>query len=141
MNKVILCGRLTKDVELSYTQSGQVFARFTIAVDRGLSKEKKQQALNNGQRTADFINCVAWGKNAENASKFLSKGKMVLLDGRIQTGSYTASDGTKRYSTDIMVERLQFIDWGVSPQAQTGQQITQPNNDAFSFVDNEDFPF
>ncbi len=112
MNSVILIGRLIKDPELRYTQnSNSGYARFTIAVDKGMSKEKKQEMEAKGQATADFINIVVWGKQAENCQKFLQKGKNVAIQGRLQSGSYTASDGTRRFVTEVWAERVQFIDW------------------------------
>ena len=110
MNNVILIGRLIKDVELRYTQSSNAtYARFTIAVDRQMSKEKKQEAEANGQPTADFINIVVWGKQAENCQRYLQKGRNVAIQGRLQSGSYTAQDGTRKYTTEVWAERVQII--------------------------------
>lgn len=106
MNKVILMGRLTRDPDVKQTQSGRQAARFTLAVDRNISKANRRE----DQQTADFIGCVAWEHTAEFAEKFLAKGKRVLLEGRIQTGSYEAQDGTKRYTTDVIAERIEFAD-------------------------------
>ena len=113
MNNVILMGRLTRDPELSNVQgsSSGTVARFSIAVDKQLSREKKQEMESRNQPTADFINIVAWGKLAENCVKFTEKGKRVLVTGRIQTGSYTAQDGSKRYTTDVVANNVEFIDW------------------------------
>lgn len=140
MNNVILIGRLIKDVELRYTQSSNAtYARFTIAVDRGMSKDKKQEAEANGQQTADFINIVVWGKQAENCKKFLKKGRNVAIQGRIQTGSYTAQDGSKRYTTEVWAERVQFIDWGEKKEDHT-QPFGQFDEISFETT-NEDIPF
>ena len=98
MNKVILMGRLARDPECRTTQSGQMKANFTLAVDR-MSKEKM----------ADFIGLTAWGKTAEFVSQYLCKGRQVLVEGRIQTGSYE-KDGKKVYTTDVMVDRIEFAD-------------------------------
>ena len=106
MNKVILMGRLTRDPDVKQTQSGRLVARFTLAVDRNISKANRRE----DQHTADFIGCEAWEKTADFAEKFLAKGKRVLLEGRIQTGSYEAQDGTKRYTTDVIAERIEFAD-------------------------------
>ena len=92
MNKVILMGRLARDPELRTTQSGRQMARMTIAVDRRISRVNAQP----GQQTADFISLVAWERTAEFAEKYLNKGSQILIEGRIQTGSYEAQDGTKR---------------------------------------------
>lgn len=111
MNNVGLTGRITKDLELKYTQNGKAYCRFTLAVDRGLSKEKKQEAEANGQPTADFINCVAWGTTAEVLNKYTAKGKKILVNGSIETGSYTAQDGSKRYTTDVLVNRAEILEF------------------------------
>lgn len=112
MNNVTLIGRLTRDPELRYLQgSNQAVARFTLAVDKQLSKEKKQEMESRNQPTADFINIVVWGKLAESCSRFTQKGKRVAVQGRIQTGSYEAQDGTRRYTTDVVANSVEFIDW------------------------------
>lgn len=102
MNRAVLVGRLTKDPELRTTKSGTNQTTFTIAVNRRILNE-------NGERQADFINCVAWNKNAENIKKYFFKGKEIAIDGHIQTGSYEAQDGTKRYTTDVVVDFFDFI--------------------------------
>lgn len=104
MNKVILMGRLTRDPEVRYSQgeNSMAVARYSMAVDRTGAKE--------GQPSADFINCVAFGKNGEFAEKFLHKGTKILVEGRIQTGSYTNKDGQKVYTTDIVVEHHEFCE-------------------------------
>lgn len=138
MNNVVLIGRMVKEPELRYSQDGsKCFARFTLAIDRGLSKEKKEEAESKGQQTADFINIVVWNKQAENCQKFLSKGKNVAIQGRIQTGSYTAQDGTRKYTTDVLAERVQFIDWG--DKKTSDNQDTMPFG-VFSETD-EEIPF
>ena len=100
MNKSILSGRLTADPELSKT-GDMTIAKFTLAVNRRFKKE--------GQPDADFIRCAAFGKTAENIGKFFSKGKAILIEGRIQTGSYE-KDGVKHYTTDIIVETFDFME-------------------------------
>ena len=102
MNKVILVGRLARDPELRTTGGGQSVCRFAVAVDRRFKRD--------GQPTADFINVVAFGKTAELINQYLGKGRRIALEGRIQTGSYTANDGSKRYTTDIILENFDFID-------------------------------
>ncbi|WP_100065127.1 single-stranded DNA-binding protein [Miniphocaeibacter massiliensis] len=109
MNNVILIGRLTRDPELRYTQGGNAMCRFTVAVDRGLSKDKRAEAEANGQLTADFISCIAWGKTAELVANYLSKGRQVALQGRIQTSSYEGQDGNRIYRTDVVADRVEFI--------------------------------
>lgn len=106
MNKVILMGRLTRDPEVRYTQGDRsiAIAHYNLAVDRRGSKN------NDGQPTADFINCVAFGKGGEFAEKYFRKGQRVLVSGRIQTGSYTNRDGQKVYTTEVAVEDQEFAD-------------------------------
>ena len=104
MNKIELCGRLTNDPDVRYSQGEKstAIARYTLAVDRRFKQE--------GQQTADFIPCVAFGKNGEFAEKYLHKGTKVIVIGRIQTGSYTNKDGQKVYTTDVMVEEQEFAE-------------------------------
>ena len=102
MNKVILVGRLARDPELRTTGGGQSVCRFTVAVDRRFKRD--------GQPTADFISVVAFGKQAELINQYLGKGRRIALEGRIQTGSYTANDGSKRYTTDVILDNFDFID-------------------------------
>ncbi len=102
MNKVILIGRLARDPEMRSTMSGSSVTRFTIAVTRTYQDQ-------NGERGADFINCVAWRKQAENIAKYCVKGTQVAVEGRIQTGSYDAQDGSKRYTTDIICDNVTFL--------------------------------
>lgn len=106
MNKVILMGRLTRDPEVRYSQgeNSMAIARYSIAVDR------RQTRNNNDGQTADFINCVAFGKNGEFAEKYFRKGTKILITGRIQTGSYTNKDGVKVYTTDIVVDEQEFAE-------------------------------
>ena len=107
MNKVILMGRLTRDPEIRYSQGEQstAVARYTLAVDRRFVR-------NNGgdQQTADFINCVAFGRSAEFAEKYFRKGLNIIVTGRIQTGSYTNRDGQKVYTTDVVAEDQEFAE-------------------------------
>ncbi len=105
MNKVILMGRLTRDPEVRYSagESSTAFARYTLAVDRRFRREGSDQ-------TADFIGCVAFGKSAEFAEKYLRQGTKICVTGRIQTGSYTNRDGQKVYTTDVVVEDQEFAE-------------------------------
>ncbi len=111
MNHVTLLGRVTRDPELRYTQGGMAMVRFSVAVDRSLSREKKQEMESKGQPTADFINVVCWGRLAESCTQYTAKGKRVLVQGRIQTGSYEGQDGVRRYTTDVVASSVEFIDW------------------------------
>ena len=104
MNKVILMGRLTRDPDVRYSQgeNASAFARYTLAVDRRFRRD--------GEATADFIGCVAFGRQAEFAEKYLRQGTKVAITGRIQTGSYTNRDGQKVYTTDVIVEEQEFAE-------------------------------
>ena len=138
MNNVTLLGRLTKDPELRYLQTGtnSAYARFTLAVDKQLSRDKKQEMESKNQATADFINIVVWGKLAENCVKFTQKGKRVLVQGRIQTGSYVAQDGSRRYTTDVVASNIEFIDWredgGYNRYTGTGAPASPGNKNTFN---------
>ena len=105
MNKVILMGRLTRDPEVRYSQgdNSMAIARYSLAVDRRYKRDGDEQ-------TADFINCVAFGKSGEFAEKYLHKGTKVVVVGRIQTGSFTNKDGQKVYTTDVVVEEHEFAE-------------------------------
>ena len=105
MNKVILMGRLTRDPEVRYSsgETATAVARFTLAVDRRFARR-------DGEQTADFIGCVAFGRNAEFIEKYFRQGMRVSICGRIQTGSYTNRDGQKVYTTDVVVEEQEFAE-------------------------------
>lgn len=102
MNSVQLVGRLTRDPDVRYTDGGTTIARFNIACDRRFSRD--------GENSADFISCVALGKTAEFIEKYFVKGQRIGLNGRIQTGSYTNQDGVKVYTTDVIVENVEFVE-------------------------------
>lgn len=110
MNLTVLMGRLTRDPEVRYSQGQQpmAIARYTLAVDRKYKRE--------GEPTADFINCVAFGKSADFAEKYLQQGTKIIIEGRIQTGSYTNKDGQKVYTTDVVVESQEFAESKASQQ-------------------------
>ena len=133
MNKVILMGRLTRDPEVRYSQgdNSMAIARYTLAVDRRFRRD-------NDQQTADFISCVAFGRNGEFAEKYLHQGTKIVAEGRIQTGSYTNKDGNKVYTTEVVVENQEFAEskasasnneGGFQPQAQSAP--TAPAGDGF----------
>ena len=133
MNKVILMGRLTRDPDVIYSQgdSPMAIARYTLAVDRRFRRD-------NDQQTADFISCVAFGRNGEFAEKYLHQGTKIVAEGRIQTGSYTNKDGNKVYTTEVVVENQEFAEskasasnneGGFQPQAQSAP--TAPAGDGF----------
>ena len=102
MNKVILIGRLTRDPEMRTTTSGLSSTNFTVAVNRTFTNQ-------NGERDTDFINCVAWRRQAENISKYCTKGTQVAVEGRIQTRSYDAPDRSKRYVTEVVADNVTFL--------------------------------
>lgn len=103
MNRVVLVGRLTKDPELRYTPNGVAVATFTLAVNRAFTNQQ-------GDREADFINCVVWRKPAENVANFLKKGSLAGVDGRIQTRNYEGQDGKRVYVTEVQAESVQFLE-------------------------------
>ena len=117
MNKVILMGRLTRDPEVRYSQgeNATAVARYTLAVDRRQSRSNQ-----NGEQTADFIQCVAFGRSGEFAEKYFRKGTKVVVTGRIQTGSYTNKDGQRVYTTDVVVEDQEFAESKAASQNNGG---------------------
>lgn len=117
MNRVVLIGRLTAKPELRYTGSNVPFARFSLAVNRTFTSA-------NGERETDFINIVIWRKQAENVCNYLDKGSLVSVEGRIQTGSYDAQDGTKRYTTDVVADSVEFLE----SKAQRQNYMNNVNN-------------
>ena len=135
MNNVTLIGRLTRDPEVRYTSGSQMaVARFSIAIDRPTRQ--------GGEKQTDFPSIVVFGKQAENCERFLTKGRLVGIEGRIQTGSYTNKNGDKVYTTD------EFLEWGdrAGSGAGFGQQQSAPAADmgipeGFSAIDDEDIPF
>ena len=140
MNNVILIGRLTRDPELRYTTSGMAVLRFNLAVDRRMSKEKRQQAMAQNQPTADFISCTAWNKTAELIANYMRKGSRLGVEGRIQTGSYE-KDGQRIYTTDVIVNQIEFLD--PTNNQNTGQNFGGQSNDVEGFfpIDDADVPF
>lgn len=139
MNKVILAGRFTRDPEVRYTNDGTSIARFSIAVNRRFVKEGSDQK-------ADFLNCVAFGKSAEFIEKYFTKGMKADLSGRIRTESYTNKDGVKIYTTDIVVEEIEFGESKGSSQAQTVSPAPNPEADPDGFMSipdgiDEEMPF
>lgn len=126
MNKVILMGRLTRDPEVRYSQGEQAtaVARYTLAVDRRFRRDGDQQ-------TADFINCVAFGRSGEFAEKYFHKGIKVAITGRIQTGSYTNQEGQKVYTTDVVVEEQEFAESKAASEQSGGYQpVARPEPSA-----------
>lgn len=134
MNKVILIGRTTADPQLKYTPgNGTAVTTFTIAVERRYKKE--------GQQEADFIPVVVWGKQAESTANYVTKGKLVGVSGRIQTRSYDAKDGTKRYVTEVVSDEVQFLEWSGNGQENGGTEINGEHIEGITPVDDGDIPF
>lgn len=127
INTVVLVGRLTKDPELKYTQGGIAVTRFTLAVNRSFTNQQ-------GQREADFVNCVTWRKQAENTANFLRKGSLAGIEGRIQTSNFEGKDGNRVFMTEVVADSVQFLeprsanadrssgDFGTPPPQQSYQQ-------------------
>lgn len=161
INRVVLVGRLTKDPELKYTQSGIAVTRFTLAVNRTFTNQR-------GQREADFINCVTWRKQAENTANYLRKGSLAGIEGRIQTSNFEGKDGNRVFMTEVVVDSVQFLESRSSSagrnndsgftheqgtpsqssyQQQPNQQPSQPTSDPFVNnggpigVSDDDLPF
>ena len=103
INRTVLVGRLTKDPEVRFTSSNIAYARFTLAVNRTFAGPS-------GEREADFIQCIAWRKQAENLARFVRKGSLIGVEGRIQTGSYDDKDGNRKYTTDVVADSVQFLE-------------------------------
>lgn len=139
MNKVILMGRLTRDPEVKYAQgnNSMAIASYTLAVDRKFKKD--------GEQTADFINCKAFGKTAEFVEKYVKQGTKLLIEGRIQTGSYTNKDGQKVYTTDVMVEAQEFAESKSSGGSNTRPAPSEAVGDGFinipDGIDDDSLPF
>lgn len=132
MNKIILMGRLTKDPEVRYSQGERAtaIARYTLAVERRFGRNNGRD----GEQNADFINCIAFGKNGEFAEKYLHKGIKILVEGRIQTGSYTSKDGVKVYTTDVVVESCEFAESKSANQRERPQTMPQTDSDGFMAI-------
>lgn len=121
MNIVMMVGRLVRDPELRYTNNGKAWCRFSIAVDRPFSNKQDPNA-----QTADFFNIVAWDKQAETIATYITKGRQIAIQGRLQTGTYKDQTGQTRYSTDVMLEKFDFI--GSNSQQQNQPQQYQPQS-------------
>jgi single-strand DNA-binding protein len=130
INRVIITGRLTKDVELKYSQSGNAVANMTVAVNRTFANAQ-------GEKETDFVNVVVFRKQAENAANFLSKGSLVGVDGRIQSRSYEGQDGRRVYVTEVVAESVQFLEPKGNDNGQSRQQEQFESTD----VQDDDLPF
>ncbi len=149
MNSVVLIGRLTRDPEVRYTAETQMaVARFSVAIDR---------PTRSGEKQTDFPNVVVFGRQAENCERFLKKGRLVGVQGRIQTGKYTNKDGVTVYTTDVIANNVEFLDWGdrsersSRPAGERPAPADRPSSskpkddmgipDGFSAIEDEDIPF
>lgn len=142
MNNVVLIGRLTRDPEVRYTTGSDpmAVARFSVAIDRPVRS--------GGEKQADFPNVVVFGKQAENCERFLRKGRLVGIQGRIQTGKYTNKNGDTVYTTEVVANNVEFLDWGERKEKteKAGSVPPQKGNDmgipeGFEPIDDEDIPF
>ena len=141
MNLVALYGRLTRDPELKYSQNGTASCYANIAVNRPMSKEKRQEAEANGQPTADFINIKAFGKTAEMLANYFHKGNRIAVEGRINTGSYE-KNGERVYTTDVAVNRVHFVETAAENGGGNNQGFApQDNNAGYYPIDENDVPF
>lgn len=121
INNVVLVGRITKDIDLRMSDSGKAYTTFSLAVNRAFKGQ-------DGQQQADFISCKVFGKQAENLARYCGKGSMIGVLGSIQTGKYQGKDGNTVFTTDIMVQNVQFLD----TKNNQGQQQQQPTNNNFN---------
>ena len=125
MNSVVLIGRLTRDPEVRYISETQMaVATFTLAIDR--------PARSGQEKKTDFPRVTVFGRQAENCERFLVKGRLVGIQGRIQTGSYTNKDGQTVYTTDVVADRVEFLEWGDRAQSGGGQFQSRPQQQAYS---------
>lgn len=128
MNYSIIMGRLTADPELRYTPSNKAFTRITVAVNRSFKNE-------NGEVDADFISVVAWEKTAETIAKYFKKGNRIGVEGRIQTGSYEKEDGSRGYLTDVIANRIHFIELKEKEERPAPEYTSESNSSEDPFAD------
>jgi single-strand DNA-binding protein len=132
MNLVVLTGRLTKDPEVRYISETQMaVASFTVAIDRPVKEGQEKKA--------DFPRVTVFGRQAENCERFLAKGRLVGIQGRIQTGSYTNKDGAAVYTTDVIADRVEFLEWGEKADKGNEEQMSVPSG--FQAIQDNDIPF
>lgn len=134
MNKVALVGRLTKDPEVRYTANNQTpVAKFTIAVNRRFKQE--------GQPDADFIPIVVWGKQAENCGKYIGKGRLVAISGRIETRSWDDQEGKRHFATEVIADEVNFLDKGSDTNRGAGSDFNKESGDFYPAGEEDDLPF
>ena len=146
LNRTVIVGRLTRDPELRYTPNGVAVANFTVAVNRPFRNQQ-------GEQEADFINCVAWRKQAENLANYMHKGSLIGVDGRIQTRSYENQEGKRVWVTEVLAESIQFLEYKKDSESDRGlvqqeqlaqsQQVETPFENEAEQIDisNDDLPF
>jgi single-strand DNA-binding protein len=145
MNKVVLLGRLTKDIEVRYTESGTAVGNLTLAVKRRIKNT-------DGEYESDFINCVCWKETAETMNKYLKKGDPVLVEGRIQTRNFEDKDGNKRYATEVVIEHMDFVSSKKEQTTEVKEELKEEKNpfedmkekveaDQSIEISDEDLPF
>ena len=131
MNSVVLIGRLTRDPEVRYTAETQLaVAKFSLAIDDGYGEKKK----------TNFPSIVTFGKTAESCEKFLAKGRLVCVQGKLQTGSYKNKEGVTVYTTDVVAERVEFLEWGDKGES-SSPKIESGIPDGFQAIEDDDIPF
>lgn len=144
MNSVTLIGRAVRDPELRFVPgSGMAVANVTMAIDKGLNKAKREEFEASGKPTADFIRIVVWGKQAENLSQYVSKGILFAVNGSIQTGSYKTASGETRYTTEVLANRVEFLERGEKQnQSKDDFSFGGGNFEDFQTIeDDDDVPF
>ncbi len=134
MNRVVVVGRLTRDPELKHTQTSIPVVSFTIAVNR-------QYTNASGEQEADFINCVAWRKQAENLAKFVKKGALIGVDGRLQTRSYQTQTGENRYITEVVCDSIQFLETRGTAESEVLEEENPFLDENMDIASEDDLPF
>jgi len=132
MNSVNLIGRITHDPEIKHSSSGKAYLRFSIAVDKKLSKEKREELIQNNVSVTDYPRIITWGKNAENCNKYLCKGSLVGISGSVSTDLYEKEDGSKVYNMKILANNVKFLD---------NRKAMVEENDFEEIEVNDDIPF
>lgn len=123
MNKICITGRITRDLELKHTQGGTANVSFSLAVDKGLSRQKREEFEAQGRPTADFPRIVVWGQMAENLARYCGKGSQIAVVGRIETGSYEDKDGKMVYTTDIVAENVEFLSKSTQDESKSNSGV------------------
>jgi single-strand DNA-binding protein len=144
LNQVALIGRTVRQPELKFIpSSGKAVCNFTLAVDKGLSKEQKADFETRGLATADFLRVTVWGKKAEAVANYVGKGKLVGVSGRIETRSYTTQEGEKRSTTEIVAFNVDILEWGNNSNNQNQSNSTDDEDldDVFEPTDDSEIPF